>query len=211
MPTNYENARSTVLLATRCIACNRPLCDATSVEAGMGPICRERYGYNQEIPNAVRVQANQLIHEAALDATSTTRRLEIASAIRQMGLTILADKIEERFDGGTVSITYAQQVLGRAPYQRRVKCFVVNTPYCRERTSVFNNSLKSSIDWTTRAPVWTTENGRRSWGGWAIEATDENKRLIWDLVRSHWTGFSIKNDKGERSTIPALISNEQGG
>ena len=43
---SYENAPATRMLATHCAACGRPLVDATSVETGMGPVCRERYGYD---------------------------------------------------------------------------------------------------------------------------------------------------------------------
>ena len=49
----YETAPQTILLATHCACCNRPLCDATSVERGIGPDCAERYGYGdaQKDPN----------------------------------------------------------------------------------------------------------------------------------------------------------------
>jgi len=42
---SYENAPATVLLATHCACCGRPLVDAVSVEAGMGPHCRAKHGY----------------------------------------------------------------------------------------------------------------------------------------------------------------------
>lgn len=40
---SYENAPSTRMLATHCACCNRPLRDAVSVEAGVGPDCRAKY------------------------------------------------------------------------------------------------------------------------------------------------------------------------
>lgn len=43
----YENAPSTRLLATHCIFCSRPLVDAVSVEAGVGPDCRKKYGHSE--------------------------------------------------------------------------------------------------------------------------------------------------------------------
>lgn len=43
---SYENAPSTRLIATSCACCGRPLRDADSVEAGVGPDCRKRYGYD---------------------------------------------------------------------------------------------------------------------------------------------------------------------
>lgn len=38
--SNYENAPATILLATHCCVCGRPLCDSDSVEIGIGPTCR---------------------------------------------------------------------------------------------------------------------------------------------------------------------------
>lgn len=42
---SYETAPSTIMLATHCACCGRPLRDAVSVERGVGPDCAERYGY----------------------------------------------------------------------------------------------------------------------------------------------------------------------
>lgn len=47
----YEEAPATRLLATRCCVCHRPLVDAVSVEAGMGPDCRDKYGWGQAQAN----------------------------------------------------------------------------------------------------------------------------------------------------------------
>ena len=38
---SYENAPATLLLATHCCLCGRPLVDAESVECGIGPHCRK--------------------------------------------------------------------------------------------------------------------------------------------------------------------------
>lgn len=43
--TTYENAPATRILATHCACCGRALLDAVSVEAGIGPDCRAKYGY----------------------------------------------------------------------------------------------------------------------------------------------------------------------
>jgi len=51
--TGYEAAPSTLLLATHCACCGRPLRDAPSVERGVGPDCAEKHGYgNAEAPAA---------------------------------------------------------------------------------------------------------------------------------------------------------------
>lgn len=41
----YATSPAARLLATHCLCCGRPLIDADSVEAGVGPDCRETYGY----------------------------------------------------------------------------------------------------------------------------------------------------------------------
>lgn len=45
----YENAPATKMVATHCAICSKPLVDADSVEAGIGPHCRKRHGYG--VPN----------------------------------------------------------------------------------------------------------------------------------------------------------------
>lgn len=45
---SYENAPQTKLLATDCAVCSRPLCDAKSVELGIGPECRKKYGFEMD-------------------------------------------------------------------------------------------------------------------------------------------------------------------
>lgn len=44
--TDYTNAPATELVATRCAVCARELVDADSVETGVGPVCRKKYGYD---------------------------------------------------------------------------------------------------------------------------------------------------------------------
>lgn len=66
---SYENAPATKMLATECAICSRPLLDAKSVEIGIGPTCREKYGYNEldGLSEEARQEANKLIHQIACD------------------------------------------------------------------------------------------------------------------------------------------------
>jgi len=41
----YENAPATILLATHCAVCSRPLVDAESIERGIGPDCAKKHGF----------------------------------------------------------------------------------------------------------------------------------------------------------------------
>ncbi len=92
----YENAPATRMLATHCAACGRPLVDANSVEAGMGPDCREKYGCSDAVDEARRGMANALIHGIALARKEGTAHIGAAQAaerLRDMGLPRLADVV----------------------------------------------------------------------------------------------------------------------
>lgn len=97
----YENSRQADLLATNCVVCGRKLCDAVSVEMGIGPECREKYGYNDECLAGARDEANHLVWELAARLTTKggISEAEIAGLvgkIRDLGMGRLADRIAER-------------------------------------------------------------------------------------------------------------------
>lgn len=65
---SYEDAPATKMLATHCAICRRPLCDAKSVEIGIGPVCRKRYGYDRDdIDEETRAKANKVIYGVAIN------------------------------------------------------------------------------------------------------------------------------------------------
>lgn len=66
---SYENAPATKMLATRCAICARPLVDAKSVEIGIGPDCRKKYGYGEldSLTEEGRAEANKLIYRIAAE------------------------------------------------------------------------------------------------------------------------------------------------
>lgn len=65
--SSYESAPATKMLASHCAACGRPLLDAKSVETGMGPDCRKLHGYNIEVSEEARKEANKLVYQIALE------------------------------------------------------------------------------------------------------------------------------------------------
>lgn len=88
---SYENAPQTALVATHCAICARPLCDAESVEAGIGPVCREKVGMTSITDDATRRVANQIVWQVAVC------RLEVCDAVAQLrtlGLGRLAHCVE---------------------------------------------------------------------------------------------------------------------
>lgn len=91
---SYESAPATKLLATHCIFCNRPLVDAASVEAGIGPVCRNKVGYNDPVSDSARKQANSLVHRIALNRSSPEVKQWI-TGVAMLGLKRLAERLEE--------------------------------------------------------------------------------------------------------------------
>lgn len=92
---SYENAAATVLVATCCAACGRPLVDAESLASGMGPECRKKYNKSNNLSEEARVLANKLIYAIAAnqDGVEVTSKLE---NLRELGLGDLADRIVKR-------------------------------------------------------------------------------------------------------------------
>lgn len=94
---SYENAPATKMLATACVCCGRPLVDATSVELGIGPECRE--GMDGGIPEETRKVANEVVFKAALAAQAgeITKVKALAKVLEDMGLPGLSEKVCRRF------------------------------------------------------------------------------------------------------------------
>lgn len=111
--SDYENAPATKMLATRCIICSKPLVDAESVEAGMGPTCRERCGYAGMAPG-VRREANLIVHRIAVDRYSPDVLVRLAE-LRFSGLKNLAEKIEKAISPVKIEETSGKLFI-EAPY-----------------------------------------------------------------------------------------------
>jgi hypothetical protein len=120
---SYLNAPSTRMLATHCAACGRPLRDAKSVEIGMGPDCREKYGYDNAMTEEVRSAANKIIHHIALEQTGANAA-KAAQELVGLGLPVLADRILKR----VVKIHINQPTPNE---------YYVTIPYSEEAVSTF--------------------------------------------------------------------------
>lgn len=93
--TRDQKARAMRLVATNCAICARPLRDSISVEAGIGPECRKRYGYHLDVPPKFRAEANQLVHAIAIKQTGLAV-LKAADRLRELGFAKLADAVSAR-------------------------------------------------------------------------------------------------------------------
>lgn len=191
---SYENSAACRSAATSCVACGRALVDAVSVEAGVGPICRKKYGYDVDVPEENRAEANRLIYRAALDETSDTERLEIANAVADLGFVAFADKIRKRFGKGAVRLVVERVVFGKGKYAREDHAFVVRTPY--EGSVEFNASLKELVDWRDRKPLFDGEGEDKKWRGWAVRNASAPKKALFTALKRAYEGRAAEGPKG---------------
>lgn len=91
----YENAPATRMVATYCAVCSLPLVEAKSVETGIGPVCREKYGYDVTVAEEARDEANKIVYQIALDQDGPFVA-EGCNRLREMGFVKLADRILDR-------------------------------------------------------------------------------------------------------------------
>lgn len=141
---SYEDAPATRMLATHCACCGRPLVDAVSVEAGMGPECRRRHFVGAPVDEATRKEANKLIYEIALkqDGFGIAEPLD---KLRALGFDRLVKRIEQR----AVPI-HIEEREGR---------LIVKTPYRKDSLAAWR-AIPGRI-WDKEAKVNTVPAGQR--------------------------------------------------
>jgi hypothetical protein len=118
---SYENAPQTHLLATHCIICSRPLCDAESVEAGIGPICRKKTEYAAVCTDENRVAANKLIHTVSC-SKDTDERISAMNALLDLGFTGVVQAMLKAIADVKIALTDETHAHGAGRY-------AVKTPY----------------------------------------------------------------------------------
>ena len=208
--STYETAPSTLLLATHCACCNRPLRDAVSVERGVGPDCAEKYGYAEAqgaadwaaVPsflmtpieasfNAAATDlnahkcANILVHYAA--TLSRNARGKVVSALANLGFKTLALAVAK--GAGEV----VEVVLNGDRYN-------VRTPYSAE----FVEYLKGA----RIGAAWdkTIVTGAKRPGAWTVPANDAGRKGLFAVLKSTFAGATLVSAKG--ITTIALASQE---
>lgn len=170
----YENAPATKMLATHCVCCGRALVDATSVEMGIGPECRE--GAKGGFDDGQRQVANRLVFEAAIAAQEgkIAVLMERADQVAAIGYTELADKMRRRFVNAerNVSITITQ--VG--------DIYEVVTPYRRGAAKEF-------------VAAWRTVPGRR-WANGVNVVPVASKAALFEVLKKFFGGKFAKGPKG---------------
>lgn len=158
---SYENAPATKLLATHCCICGRPLCDAVSVEAGIGPDCREKYGYNNiTADETAREEANKLVHAIAVGYAHPGDLLIAIASLRVYGFERLADTLVDR------SASVKIEDLGDGT-------LALTTPYNPD----FVTALKAVSPWRR----WDSENKR-----WLVSGGESVKKGLFAAMKRHY-------------------------
>lgn len=178
---SYLNAPATKMIDARCAVCSRELLDAVSVEVGMGPICRERHGY-QEVEDAseeARAEANKIVRAIAAAWQDEDERLRGCVALRLLGFSKLAERIEYRGKD--------------AP---RAEAIEVTTGYGELR-------VKSPFK-PAAVAAFRTIRGRRWDGMHKLNVVPEqSKRDLWRVLRECFAGVAIVVDGEPKGVIPA--------
>jgi hypothetical protein len=159
------------MLATHCAICGRPLVDAKSVECGIGPECRRRHGYDVQVSEDARAEANGIVYGIAL---SRSRGDDFGPALvagvprlRVLGLARLADVLSER----AAIVTIAEGPDGR---------LAVRTPYGEAIVEAMRGV--PGRRWDREAKVNTFPA--------------EAKGALWTVLRQHFNGAVGLGPKG---------------
>lgn len=171
----YENAPATRLVASHCVACGRPLVDAISVESGMGPDCREKYGHAgpEGATEAARHDVNKRVAELARGVAPAVVIGHLL-IIRAHGFERLATKLEERL----CKVRILGNVEGSPP-----EVLAVEAPY----HEAFTAAVRTFI-WRR----WDAENKR-----WLVAGDDGTKRMLWSAVRRYFAGCIARLPNGD--------------
>lgn len=158
----YETAAATLLLATHCACCGRPLVDATSVEVGIGPICRKKYFDVSELPEGVRQAANKITHHLAVVCGSKDPEAIFSdlTALAELDLPSIVAKVESR--------------LIRVTVRREGNTYKVRAPYC-----------KGAVPAWRKVGQW---QGKEA--GYRVHVT--RRKALWTLLCDHYAGETAK-------------------
>lgn len=180
---SYENAPATKMLATHCAVCSRPLLDSISVECGIGPVCRERHGWDAEVQalgEGAREAANVIVCHIAQAGTDEASRAAGCAALRLLGFKKLPERIEFRGKdapaAGTVHVRLSSKLTG----------YYVKAPY-----------KPAAVE------AWRSIRGRK-WDGDAEEnfVPTGSRAALWHLLRTHYAGLELTTDHGFSGPIP---------
>lgn len=174
----YEDATATKIMATHCCACGKPLVDSVSVQTGMGPICRKKYGFDVEVPPRVRALANKIVYRLACDVshnTVTMESMEASSNLRALGFPKIANIFEARMVRIAIHVDGFD---GQESYYLRA-------PY--DETGAFNHSAWAPGRKPTKCAGFHTPTAKKTFH-WTYPKNEESRKRIFDALVKHYNG-----------------------
>lgn len=193
---SYETAPATALLATACACCGRPLLDSVSVEAGVGPVCREKYGFGEAqaspdwtayaalaiegaIPGNAQDAANFHVAQIARGAGPLDLTSRHIAAVRALGFRKLAERLAERAgDAPPVDATIRVDAVDGA--------LAVRSPY----NPLFTAAVKAIPGRRF------FKDGKDAW--WTVPATA--RKALWTaLQQAYPAGTPVTGSKGTKT------------
>lgn len=170
---SYESAPSTIMLATHCAVCARPLRDAKSVEMGIGPDCRKKHGFDVEIDPEARTEANKIIHALALHNGGQQENPaflpDAIARVHALGLHRLAEILTDRL--APVKISHVEGRIG------------VDTPYSEEIVAALRNVPGRFWDRDLKLNTYPDQR--------------EVKSTLWTTLRKLFPGALVKLPDGK--------------
>lgn len=174
----YEDAPSTRFVDLCCVICGRPLRNPDSLEAAIGPVCRQRAGYDiPEVAPEVRAEANRLIEQ--LSRLRTLHRgeerhfpdprapLPLLHRLRALGFTALAEHLLEKVS----EITLTQE----GP------CYLLDNPKPTDEQLAVLRAVPGR--------QWDIEKMRN-----VFPVT--SKKALFEAMKKIWPGLPVKGPKG---------------
>lgn len=168
---SYENAPATKMLATHCCLCSRPLVDSVSVEAGMGPDCRENAGYY--VPEATadqRSTVNAIVYRIAAGMPLDELPAAIES-VRSFGFAKLADTLGKRLSTIVVE-------------DRGDGTLAVFTPYSPDFVPAVKTAAGGWAQFDRGLKAWIVPNGQKV------------TKALWAAMRACYPGVLGLGPKG---------------
>jgi len=162
----YENAASTIALATHCARCGHPLRDAESVEVGMGPTCRKKVAeyMGSILTEDHRKLANELIHRIACDQGHTQVTKDSLTQLTSIGAVKAAQYLSKEYCAVSV-VTGENELVVKSKY---------DAGFVREARKIGGRFDRDTKTW--RFPL------------------DQNMNL-WTVIRRNYAGLTIFTEK----------------
>lgn len=194
--SNHFNAPATKMLATNCACCGLPLVDAKSVELGIGPICREKHGFDLDVAPGIREAANKIVYQIALlclnakSAEIPRDVFRMTDELADLGFGVLAGIIEAR------AAKFAGNLEKKAAKKAKIRIevqdgrYFVRVPYSPEFNAatahVFGRKGKKVEVEGKKKPVFF----------WTFPVTKDARKAIWKALCAEFAGQTAVGPKG---------------